>query len=558
MIRFVLLAVFSFIWLINLVWAESLQEKAEQIHRSSQQPGEGVVIGISSPAGRSYGWVGALALGGPVPDQDTLFEIGSITKVFTALLLAETVREGKARFKDPVGKFLPPEAIGPQSPLLDVITLESLATHASGLPRLPGNLQEDADPANPYAHYDTARLYTYLKTLQKSDLKTLGQNSYSNLGVGLLGHVLERIWNQPLPQLMSERVFVPLGMKATFLPTNRENLPAEIKSKLATGHVGGIAVPFWDLGVLAGAGAALSSVRDLLTFGEAHWDGAAPEGLRASMVEAVRLRSGPQALGWMREEALVSHSGGTGGFRSHIEVNLDEKTVRVELFNSAGQGFEEESQGDFSAITGFWSGVLETPAIKLRLVHYIDASGRAVAFSLDQGCGWSHASKTRFADGSLELSFPAVGGQYSGKFENSQFTGTWHQSGDLPLNFIREKGIPESLQTQMAKKITGNLSSLRGYWSGKLGGEKGLFVYLKVNDAGGIWLCDLHSPDQTPSPFGVSTMQVNDGGIIANWAVIDGTYRANFDLEKKFISGTWSQSGVDQPLDFKWSATRPR
>ena len=190
---------------------------------------------------------------------DTIFEIGSATKVFTSLLLADMVQRGEVALNDPVAKFLPagvsvPERNGRQ------ITLVDLATHTSGLPRLPANLNPK-DPNNPYADYTPEQLYQFLSSYQLP--RDIGaQYEYSNLGGGLLGFALARRAGMSYEALVKSRICDPLGMKDTGI-----TLTPEMKARFAVGHDQGLArVENWDLPTLAGAGALRSTANDLLAF----------------------------------------------------------------------------------------------------------------------------------------------------------------------------------------------------------------------------------------------------------------------------------------------------
>lgn len=155
-------------------------------------------------------------------DSDTLFEIGSITKVFTGILLADAVNQGKASLDDLVSKHLPDGLLAEDSPLRSV-TLLDLATHTSDLPRMPGNLGEGSDPKDPYAHYTVEKLRAYLRDFKVTDFEKRGELSYSNFGMGVLGHVLERIAGKPYEQLVRETIFTPLGMSSSFI---QRSIPA--------------------------------------------------------------------------------------------------------------------------------------------------------------------------------------------------------------------------------------------------------------------------------------------------------------------------------------------
>ena len=263
----------------------------------TQHQGVGIVVGVIEPAGRRVIAYGSMAVDDKRPiDGDTIFEIGSATKVFTSLLLADAVRRGEVALTDPVAKYLPagvkvPERGGKK------ITLVDLATHTSGLPRLPANLAPK-NPANPYADYTVKQLYDFLSTYELP--RDIGsQYAYSNLGAGLLGHALSRRAGMDYETLVRSRITGPLAMKNTSITLSEEQ-----KRRLAVGHgENRERVANWDLPTLAGAGAIRSTANDLLTFLAANL-GYSKSSLAAAMASQLDVRrptSDPGlhiALGW--------------------------------------------------------------------------------------------------------------------------------------------------------------------------------------------------------------------------------------------------------------------
>ena len=228
-----------------------------------QKQAVGIVVGVIEPAGRRVVAYGNLANGDPrTLDGDTIFEIGSVTKVFTSLLLADMVNRKEVALDDPAAKYLPenvkmPERNGKSITLLD------LSTHTSGLPRLPSNLKPK-DPHNPYADYSVDDLYQFLSsyTLPRDPGSEF---EYSNLGAGLLGHLLACRAGTDYESLIGSRITRPLSMPDTGI-----TLSSSMKRRMATGHNAMLApVADWDLPTLAGAGALRSSANDMLTFLEA-------------------------------------------------------------------------------------------------------------------------------------------------------------------------------------------------------------------------------------------------------------------------------------------------
>lgn len=143
---------------------------------------------------------------------DTQFEIGSVTKVFTALLLAESERLGKASRHDPAAKYLlPPD--DPAQAALAKITLLSLTTHTSGLPRLPANMGKTVDANDPYAAFDRVALVEGLRT-HGPGTAVWSPVSYSNFGVSVLGEALAAAWGASYPDALHKHLLAPLGMKS--------------------------------------------------------------------------------------------------------------------------------------------------------------------------------------------------------------------------------------------------------------------------------------------------------------------------------------------------------
>jgi CubicO group peptidase (beta-lactamase class C family) len=149
----------------------------------------GLIVGVMDEwRSRLYGYGSTSLVSRGTPDVDTLFEIGSVGKVFTVLLLADMVQRGEAELEEPVRRLLPALVSVPRFANSD-ITLLQLATHTSGLPRMPDNFRP-RDPANPYADYTIEQMYDFLSSYRL--LRMPGaEYEYSNLGAGLLGHALE-------------------------------------------------------------------------------------------------------------------------------------------------------------------------------------------------------------------------------------------------------------------------------------------------------------------------------------------------------------------------------
>ncbi len=311
--------------------------------RVAEKRSAGIVVGLLEPDGRTR----VVAFGDPGPGQppldgNSVFEIGSITKVFTATVLAELVQEGKVKLDDPVQKYLPasvhmPTHNGKQ------ITLGNLSEQNSGLPSLPTNFHP-ADPANPYADYTVQQMYDFLSHYQLT--RDPGERfEYSNLGVGLLGHVLALATGKSYEELVRERIWNPLGMTHTAI-----TLTPWMKAHLALGHdENGAVVENWDLPTLAGAGAIRSTTDDMLKFASANLH---PE--RGPLERAMafaheeRAPAGPGmsiGLNWIIQhvgaDTIVWHNGGTGGYRTFLGLDPSRKAAVVIMTNTTGAGADD-------------------------------------------------------------------------------------------------------------------------------------------------------------------------------------------------------------------------
>lgn len=297
----------------------------------------GVVVGVIDARGRrviAHG-VSDPADNRPV-DGKTLFEIGSVTKVFTGLLLADMVQRGEVKLDDPVVEHLPPGVVLPTRHG-KAITLLDLTTHTSGLPRLPANMAM-ADPQNPYADYTEARLDAFLRDYTLT--RDIGASyEYSNLGVGLLGRALAHRDGGDYETVLRRRVLAPLGMSDTAIA-----LPPALAARFSVGHAGDLTpTPHWALPTLAGAGGLRSSADDLLKLLAAEL-GYVDTPLKTAMAEQLvprRPAAGKTqvALGWHVAPngagEIVSHGGATMGFQSFVGFDRASGLGVVVLSNTA-------------------------------------------------------------------------------------------------------------------------------------------------------------------------------------------------------------------------------
>jgi CubicO group peptidase (beta-lactamase class C family) len=344
MIRFALLLA-AFVPFIG--WQAAATAEAELLAliktRVDAKRNTGIVVGVlrgdAPPAIAAYGNPGP---GARPLDADSVFEIGSITKVFTATLLLDMADRGLVKLDDPIGKYLPssvrvPSRNGRQ------ITLVDLATHTSGLPRLMTNLVP-TDPGNPYGSYTVDQLYAFLTNHELT--RDIGaQYEYSNVGMGLLGHVLALRAGKDYEEVVAERILRPLGMTHTGI-----TMTPWMTQHLAVGHnLAGAPVPPWDVRTIAGAGALRSTLTDMLIFARANLNPSAGK-LQALMQDGHRARHATGRAGlsvglaWhIRDEngqTIVWHNGGTGGYRTWMGFDAKRRTAAVVLTNST-QGADD-------------------------------------------------------------------------------------------------------------------------------------------------------------------------------------------------------------------------
>lgn len=275
-------------------------------------------------------------------DDDTLsiiehksyaFEIGSITKVFTATLLAQAVTEEKVKLDESIDSHYKAPLLGNVD-----ISFEQLTNHTSGLPRLPSNLfnAQGFETNNPYKIYDKLALDFYLANQLKLENESGTKYGYSNLSAGLLGQTLAQVYDTPYKRLISEKIFKEFGMEqSTFGNENVEQFL--VKGLDKNGHQ----VSFWDMDAMAPAGAILSTTEDLSLFVKAHFE-VGNDALTLSRKRTHTVNKNMDiALGWHiikanSGEVLYWHNGATGGFTSSLAMDVNEKTAVVILSNISG------------------------------------------------------------------------------------------------------------------------------------------------------------------------------------------------------------------------------
>ncbi len=295
-----------------------------------------IIVGVVDAHGRRLFAEGRVSDRNPVrPDSSTIYEIGSITKVFTSLLLADMGLKHEVELNDPVSKYLPADVKAPSRNGQE-ITLLSLSTNRSGLPRTSSNL-DPKDLDDPYADYDTKQLYEFISGFELSrDVNARWQ--YSNIGYSLLGHILSTAGKEELEALVDERICLPLHMPHTFFA-----VPARLERRVAHGYSdGGQPVSAWDF-PLAGGGGLRSDMNDMLTFAAANLGFTQTDLLPAmEMTHVLQAKKDGNdtytTMGWTLSnddgKCILFKDGGTGGYRSFLGIDKKNKVGVVVLSNS--------------------------------------------------------------------------------------------------------------------------------------------------------------------------------------------------------------------------------
>ncbi len=268
--------------------------------------------------------------------EETLFQIGSITKTMTGVLLADAVLRGETSLTASLG-----DVLGADAGNCSEVTLLELATQRSGLPRLPPNLDLAAiDRADPYAAYTADDL---IAALGMVDTASRGTYAYSNMGFMVLGVALGRVAAMPFAELIQQRLFDQLGLQGARCPTPLDS------DDIAPGYSGAEQVPWWHTN-LPGPGGVGMSIADLATYLRAHIEpDTTPLGAAITLATEMHADA-PSAmgLGWVHQGGGLFHDGGTGGFRSFAAFHRPTATGVALLANSA--------QADVVTAAGF--GVL--------------------------------------------------------------------------------------------------------------------------------------------------------------------------------------------------------
>jgi CubicO group peptidase (beta-lactamase class C family) len=272
---------------------------------------------------------------GILPVNNTIFEIGSISKTFTGILLAQAVLDKKLTLDDDIRKYLPATCAKLELNGKPVL-IKHLANHTSGLPRItddlattPGYTEND-----PYRHYTIPMYHSYLSRVKLTSVPGTRQE-YSNTGVAVLGIILQKVYGQTYEQLLTEYITSPLKMSTTSTFVAVKQLP-----NFAVGHANGLTTQHWNLAYTSPAGGIRSTVEDMVIYLKANMADATPS-ITLSHKETFKEGDDSIGLGWFlyptKGDTLIWHNGGTGGFTSYTGYLKNRKAGVVVLTNSASQ-----------------------------------------------------------------------------------------------------------------------------------------------------------------------------------------------------------------------------
>jgi len=365
----------------------------------------GIVVGVVDAKGTHFYSYGFKSLETKEDvDKNSIFEIGSISKTFTGILLANNVLHGKMNLDDKLQQHLPEGITAPTRNGREIRLFE-MSNHTSSLPRMPTNFTP-ADLTNPYVDYSEEQLFEFLESVELT--RDIGsQFEYSNYAVGLLGHLMALKNKTSYEELMVSTIAKPLGMKNT-----RIVFTPEMNKQLAMGHNGKNQVSNWDLVTMAGAGAIRSDAVDMLKYLSANM-GKMKSDLYPAMQMAhknTREEGAEQeiGLGWItmkpNDVEIVWHNGGTGGYRAFAGF-LKDGTKGVVVLTNSTSGIDDIGIHLLNPKSPLTS--IKIP-ISTVLKDLIDSKGIVVAVDSYRKLKTEQADKYNFAVGELN----ALGYQY--------------------------------------------------------------------------------------------------------------------------------------------------
>ena len=311
-----------------------IHKQVKDFFKKAKAPG--LIIGISQHGEKkfySYGFADSANKHSFTPQ--TVFEIGSVTKTFTANLLFQLQEQKIVNINSSITQYLPAQFRNDS--VLQKITLANIASQTSGLPRLPDNLDKikEYTPMQPYQFYKREHLYSFLKSIRKINP---GSYAYSNLGFGLLSTIEEDVTAMSFESLLNNSIFQPLQMDDTYIDAKKN------RADSATGYFYGKPADYWLFDCLAGAGAIKSTVADLLKYLDAHieyksenFSAVADKIMQPVKPVSVNIQI---CYGWHTLENLKHrvfwHNGGTYGFSTFTAFEPNSKTSLVLAANATG------------------------------------------------------------------------------------------------------------------------------------------------------------------------------------------------------------------------------
>lgn len=317
-----------------------LDRKVDSLVRAAFARGEcvGLMIGVID-GNKTYTYAyGETAIGdNQLPGTNTVFQIGSVTKTFTGILLAAQISSGQVKADDPISKYVP-DTVSLKWYDNQPITLAMLSNHTSAIPRWePIMTYPGFSVAQPYSHFGEAQLFHFLNHYQPAYQPGV-KYAYSNLGTGLLGELLARNAHTSYKDLLSGQIFRPLGMKNTRLTES-----PQVPPQMAQGYNARRKPEQpWVMSAVSGAGGIQSTLHDMLLFARANirpGKGALGAAIRLSHQETFRDASARMGLGWHIIEGpghtVLFHNGQTGGYHSHLSIETAGKKAVVILSNMA-------------------------------------------------------------------------------------------------------------------------------------------------------------------------------------------------------------------------------
>lgn len=260
-------------------------------------------------------------------NKDHVFEIGSITKVFTSTVLASLVVDKKIDLKGDISPYFDYSFKDNQD-----FNFQELANHSSRLPRLPSNITVQ-DVTNPYKDYSSDDLKDYMQNHLELEDQNQSGFGYSNLGAGLLGQSLQGVSGVDFKQMLQDYIFTPYGLTNTYTSSKQVKTHL-VKPKGPQGEL----VENWDFDSLFAAGGILSTTNDLVRFAIAQFN---PNDPVTTLTHQTTLKVKPNseiALGWFKmldkqQGELLWHGGATNGYTSSMIIDVENQNAVIILSN---------------------------------------------------------------------------------------------------------------------------------------------------------------------------------------------------------------------------------